>query len=271
MDTNVVRSLAEKRIAEAESYETAIQKALRSRSLIIAPSIEVLDELFRSPDLDHHSRMKNAQFYDSIVDWRQALKPSNKIIEDDIHSYLRCGRPAIPYQGISEDSQFIKSIRRGEDVFSASEFARICRDTRRQNARLSATLERSLERNVSEESKCELIKAPELTWRRWWDHDGVAESIARSFAKDPQGFRGRCLLSLPSLRAVVGYILRMLHQRVATGRKIKPTDHHDSRIAIQAGAVGRVVTQDKILGAYIHSIPQLSVQVWMLPDFVAKL
>jgi ribosomal protein S3AE len=82
------------------------------------------------------------------------------------------------------------------------------------------------------------------------------------------GFSPSCL---PSLRTLVGYLLRTWHQMICSGRKVRPTDHYDFRIAVQAGTVGRVLTGDRQLRNILNKIPSLSMRVWTLNEFVSRL
>jgi len=272
VDTNVVRDLAERRVPHAEVYEAAIRREVQTRRIIIAPSLEVLYELLRSPDADFDCRIRNAQFYDSVVDWGTALKPSDGIIKDDIAAFVRCGRPSVPYSGIDgQRSGFIKSIRSGKDIFPETESARVYEETCRQNEKFAAILVKGFLSEVGEENCRELRNTPEQTWRRWWTYGGVADTLAWSLIPGERVLSGLSPSSLPSLRTLVGYLLRTWHQMICSGRKVRPTDHYDFRIAVQAGTVGRVLTGDRQLRLILTKIPSLSMRVWTLNEFVSQL
>jgi hypothetical protein len=167
IDTNVVRDLSERRVPNADICEAAIRREVQTRRMIIAPSFEVLYELLRSPDADFDCRIRNAQFYDSVVDWGTALKPSDGIIKDDIDAFVRCGRPSVPYSGIDgQRSGFIKSIRSGKDIFPEIESARVYEETCRQNEKFAAILVKGFLSEVGEENCRELRDNPEQIWQR---------------------------------------------------------------------------------------------------------
>ena len=272
VDTNVVRDLSEGRVSNAQVYEAAIRKKVQGGRLIIAPSFEVLGELLQSPDADFKCRIENAQFYDSVVDWGTALKPSSRILKDDIAAFIRHRRPSVPYSSIDDQkSGFIKAIRNGEDVFPETVSARVYEETRHQNNKFVETVLERFQSQVSEQNCQELRNAPEETWRRWWIHGGVAHALAWSLIQGELVPSGLSPLSFPSLRTSVGYLLRTWHQIICSRRKVRPTDHHDFRIAVQGATVGRLLTHDRRLRNIICSIPGLSVKMWTLEEFMSHL
>jgi len=271
VDTNIVRDLAERRVPDAQFFEAAIRKNVQSGRLAIAPSLAVLYELLRSPDADFERRIGNAQFYDSVVDWRRALKPSDEIIKDDIATFIKSGCPSVPFRGISDqESGFIRAIRNGTDVFPETVSTRVYEETCHQNDMFVKTLVKEFKVEVGETNCQELRDGPDEAWRRWWTPGSVADELAWSLIPElaPSGLSP---LSLPSLRTLVGYLLRTWHQMICSGKKVRPTDHYDCRIAVQAASVGRILTHDKRLLKIIGNIPGLTMKMWSVKEFVSYL
>jgi len=67
-DTNIIRNLSERRVDSAEHDILTIRMNIRNKKTVIAPSFEVLAKLLISPDLSKSDRLKNAQFYEDLVD-----------------------------------------------------------------------------------------------------------------------------------------------------------------------------------------------------------
>lgn len=272
IDTNVVRDLAEGRVPNAQLYEAAIRKKVRAEKLIIAPSLEVLYEVLWSPDADFKCRIGNAQFYDSVVNWGTALKPSERIIKDDISAFIRSGHPSTPYSGIdAQKSGFIQAIRNGKDVFPEKESARVYEETCRQNKNFVEIVFKGFVSEIGAQNCQELRNAPEEAWQRWWTRGSVADRLGWSLIPGEPVPSGLSPLSLPSLRTLVGYLLWTWHQMICSGRKVKATDHYDFRIAVQAATVGHVLTGDRQLHHILGKIPRLSVKVWTLEEFMTDL
>ena len=272
IDTNVVRDLAERRVPDAQVFEEAIRKKVQSGMLVIAPSLEVLYELLRSPDADFKRRIGNAQFYDSVVDWQRALKSSDEIIKDDIAKFIKSRRPSVPYKGIdAQESGFIKDIRNGKDVFPEAVSARVYEETCRQNKTFVETVFDGFVSEIGPANCQELRKAPEEAWLRWWTRGSVADKLGWSLIPGEPLPSGLSPLSLPSLRTLVGYLLWTWHQMICSGRQVKSTEHYDFRIAVQAATVGHILTGDRLLRRILGKIPRLSLKVWTLKEFATDL
>jgi len=270
-DTNIVRDLAEERPPGAKDKANKLKALVAQGKVVIAPSFEVLYELISAPDACDTTHIENAQFYDVLVSWRHTLKPSNQMLKDDIFSCLHQGGPSTPFQGIDENrSGFIQSIRAGQTVLLPKAWEKVVRRSQLQNKRFVGKVFNSFVNILAPKSKTDLRKHPNETWRKWWSHGEMVEIIANSLAGD-QHVKTRCsFLSLPSVRAGVGFILHMWYQQIVSGAQLKPTEHYDFRNAVLGGGVGNIVTHDRKLRNAINHIPNLNVKTWTLEQFIAE-
>jgi hypothetical protein len=267
-DTNVVRDLSENRIPEAKKNIAIIRGSIEGGNLILAPSFEVLYELLSSPDLSDKDQIANAQFYDSLVNWKYALKPSNKVLPDDIDSWVRGGGPVSPYRGIDENSGFIQSIRKGEHVLPPRDWARTIKRTNVQNQRFVKTVFSEFVKRMPSKSRRQVKEAPGKIWNKWWSFGGLADVLADSLASGKVSSSRCSLLAFPTIRTAVGYILHTWQHQICTGAKLKPTAHYDFRNATIAGGVGTIVTEDKNLRNAIKHVPELPVKPYALREII---
>ncbi len=271
-DTNIVRDLAEGRLPQAEDKMKHIKTLIAKGKVVIAPSFEVLDEILSAPDISDSTRTKNAQFYEALVNWRYALKPSNRMLKDDIISCALKGGPSAPYRAIDEDrSGFIKSIKEGRPILPPKVWEKTVKRSQHRNKTFVEEVFNNYVKKLPQNAKTELRSHPQKTWQEWWFHGGIAEIIANSLAGDPH-VKARCsLLSLPTIRAGVGFMLHIWYQQIVSEAKLKPTEHYDFRNAILTGGVGRIVTQDKKLRNAINHIPDLNAKTWTLEEFISEI
>ncbi len=271
-DTNIVRDLAEIRLPRAEHQTNIIRELIEKGKLIIAPSFEVLYEILSAPDLCNAKQIRNAQFYEGIVDWSYALKPSNQMFQEDIISLASKGGPSTPFCAIDgNQSGFIQSIRKGDGIFPDHEWEKVVKKSRRQNERFVNVLFNNFVKKLSPKGKKDLRKHPQKTWQKWWEYGGLAEILADSFGNKLQVQTKYSLLTLPTVRAAVGYILHTWYRQIIDCGRLKPTTHYDFRNAVLAGGVGSIITQDKKLRKAINHIPNLNVNTWTLGEFISSI
>lgn len=269
-DTNIVRDLSELRNQITAEKIVFIKNYIGNGKWVVAPSFEVLYEIISSPDASEETRIKNAKFYDTLVNWKYALKPSQEILEDDICSWIRCGGPSTPYCAFDADqSVFIQSIRRGTTIFPNKVIENIVKQSRYQNKRFVEKVFKDFERNLPLKAKNELKDNPEKTWKRWWVLGGFAEIIGNSLVQKEHTSIKCSILSLPTIKSAVGYLLHTWYRQIVNGASPKPTDHYDFRNAILAAGVGRIVTQDRKLRNTMNHVPDLNVSVWTLDEFIS--
>jgi hypothetical protein len=268
-DTNVVRNLSEGRIPDTEKVANFINKIVKEKRLVIAPSFEVLYELLSAPDLPSEMQIKNAQYYDSIVDWTYAIKPSNQMLQEDIFSLASEGGPSTPFRAIDEkQSGFILSIRAGNGILPPDEWDDIVKKSRCENKRFVNHFNNFVKK-LPQKGKTDLKNSPQKTWQKWWGHGGLAEVFADSLANalHVQG-KYYTLLTLPTVRAAVGYSLHAWYRQIIDGARLKPTTHYDFRNAVLTGGVGKIITQDKALHSAIEHVPNLPVKVYSLDELI---
>ena len=270
-DTNVVRDLAERRGSNASKKVGIILGLNKKDKIAVAPSFEVLYEVLSSPDLSGADRIRNGQFYDSIVNWKYALKASDWMIHDDIVSLARNGGPSSPYCAIDEEqSGFIKSLRSGNSILPGDDWEQVVKEAHCQNKQFVNNVFNNYVRELDENSKTELRNCPRKTWEEWWTYGGLAEIIASALDRTGDVVGKQSLLVLPSVRAAVGYILHNWLQQIVNKAELRPTTHHDFRNAVLAGGVGKIVTGDKKLRNAINHVPGLNVKAWTLDGFIRE-
>jgi len=270
-DTNIVRDLAERRLPQAKEKTTNIQDLITQEKVVIAPSFEVLYEILSAPDVSEITQVKNAQFYVDLVDWTYALKPSDQMLKDDISSCLRQGGPSTPYHAIDQNgSKFIHSIQTGDTILPPKAWKKVVKRSRCQNEEFVEKVFNDFGKKLPQRAKTQLRNHPEEIWQKWWSHGGMAEVIANSLAGEHHIQSRYSLLSLPSVRAGVGFILHTWYRQIPSGAKLKPTEHYDFRNAILGAAVGTIVTRDRKLRKAITHIPDLNVKTWTLEQFISK-
>jgi len=272
-DTNVFRDLAEKRVPKAEQKINSLIE-LKDREITIAPSFEVLHELLSAPDIDNTTRIKNAQFYLSMVDWTYALKPSNQILSDDIFSLVNVGGPSTPYNAIdSERSGFIQDIKNGQNILPDAEWVKVVAKSRQQNEHFVTALFTDFVRKLPKDGKTKLRNSPDKTWNEWWRPGALAEIIANTLVVAVVGdtIKKYSPLVLPTVRTAVGYILHTWYKQIITNAKVNPTAHYDFRNAVLAGGVGRILTGDKKLRNAIRHIHMCNIKVWILDEFLSNM
>lgn len=271
-DTNVFRDLAESRRPNAHREVELILHCSKQATIVITPSFEILYELLSSPDVCEAVRIENAQFYDSVVDWRYALKPSNRVIEEDIDSLARQGGPSSPYRAIDEKkSSFIQTLRVGNYILPQNQWRQVVADSLQQNKRFVQKLFDDFVKKLPKKGKMKLRNHPQETWQSWWSYGGLAEILADSLDTHRLVREGRLLLTLPTVRAAIGYILHTWRKQIVDGLKLKPTAHCDFRNTVLGGGVGKIVTEDRKLRNAIGDVPDLNVKVWTLNEFIAVL
>jgi hypothetical protein len=270
-DTNVVRDLSEDRKPDARNHVTVVKELIDQKKLVIAPSFEVLYEILSAPDVCDATRIKNAQFYEALVNWGYALKPPDEMLRDDIVSCLHQGGPSTPYHAIDDDrSKFIQSIRTGNGLLTPKEWENVVKRSRCQNEKFVNNTLGKFVKKLPRKSKTELRNHPEKTWEKWWAYGGLAEAISIDFARGQ--VRKECsLLVIPSVRAAVGFLLRTWYRQIIDHVQLKPTDHHDFRNAVLGAGVGRIVTEDNKLRNAIKHIPDLNVDAWTLAELIAAI
>lgn len=268
-DTNVVRDLSELRNEATREKVVIVKKSIENGKLVVAPSFEVLYEIISSPDANEETHNKNAKFYDTIVNWKYALKPSQEILENDICNLIRTGGPSTPYCALDADqSGFIQSIRKGTPIFPNDVIKGIIKESRYQSERFIQKVFKDFVKQLPAKAKKELKNNPEQIWKQWWNPGGFAEIIGKDFIQNKHVSGEFSVLSLPTVRSAVGYLLHTWYRQIVNGASPKPTDHYDFRNAILAAGVGRIVTQDRKLRNAIDHVPDLNISVWILDEFV---
>jgi len=261
--------MAERRPTVREDDLLAVERYIRQGTLVVAPSFEVLVELLTSPDIDEQARIKNAQFYDSVVDWRYVLKPSDQMLRDDVTSLINHGGPSTPYYPLDADrSGFIRSIREGKSLLPQVVWIQTLARTKEQNERFVDKVFRCFARKLPEAAIDKLRAAPQETWDSWWYDDGLADVLATSFVNANERPARSSLLVLPSVRMAVGYILDTWYHQLVSGRHVRPTQHCDFRNAVLAGGVGRMVTHDRRFRGAVERIPGQAARTWTLGKLV---
>lgn len=270
-ETNAVRDLSELRNKITKEKVTIIKECTEKGGWIVAPSFEALYEITSSPNVNEKTRNKNAKFYDGLVDWKYALKPSQEILEDDIDNWIKNGGPSTPYCPFDADqSGFIQSIKKGTPIFPNNIIERIIQESRSQNKRFINRVFNTFERRLPESAKSKLKNNPKGIWKQWWVQGGFAEIIGNSFISSNQVSKKCSVLSLPTVRVAVGYLLHTWYQQIVAGACPKPTDHYDFRHTILAAGTGLIVTQDKKLRNALGHIPDLNVGVLTLDEFISE-
>jgi hypothetical protein len=87
LDTNIIRDLSENRGKNCSDYKGLICSLVSDDMLVVAPSFEVLYELLSSPDISDDKQKENAFFYESIVNWKYALKDVVPIVVGGFNGY----------------------------------------------------------------------------------------------------------------------------------------------------------------------------------------
>jgi len=269
-DTNVIRDLAEKRVLNAEEKAEALKNSITARKVIIAPSFEVLYELLSAPSIDNTIRIKNAQFYINVVDWAYALKPSDQMMRDDINNLARVGGPSTPYYPVDKDlNNCIQSVKKGENMFPPAHWRGIVNRSRQQNEMFVKLIFTKFVEKLPSDGKTKLKNSPKKTWDNWWFRGGLADLVADSLVEAVVGRQiSDSALTLPTVRAAVGYILHTWYQQIITNTKVKPTDHYDFRNAVLAGGVEGIVTEDRKLKNAIKHIPECNIKACVLEEFI---
>lgn len=271
-DTNAVRDLSELRNQITIEKVDGIKHHTKKGELVVAPSFEVPYEIISSPNVNEETRNKNAEFYDTIVDWKYALKPSQEMLENDICNLIRTGGPSTPYCALDADqSGFIQSIRKGAPIFPNVVIEDIIKESRYQTERFIQKVFKDFLRQLPAKAKEDLRNNPEQIWEQWWKPGGFAEIIGEDLAGDKHVSGEFSVLSLPTVRSAVGYLLNSWYRQIVNGASPKPTDHYDFRNAILAAGVGRIVTQDRKLRNAINHVPDLNVGVWTLCELIDEL
>jgi hypothetical protein len=225
-DTNVLRDLSEKRGTNPARKTNALTELVKAGKVTIAPSFEVLYELLSAPSVDKATRINNAQFYVDMVDWKCALKPSEQILQDDIYALSHRGGPSTPYRAIDKmRSDFIQSIKKGEDILPAAEWTRVVTRSRQQNEKFVRLVFNNFVTKLPSGGKTKLRKFPEKTWNEWWAPNSLAEFIANALVVPVVGRQMQQYnpLVLPTVRAAVGYILDTWYCQTINHVKSKPT------------------------------------------------
>ena len=270
-DTNVIRDLSELRNEATREKVAIVKRSIENGKLVVAPSFEVLYEIISSPDASEETRNRNAEFYDGLVDWKYALKPSQEILEDDVSNWVRCGAPSTPYCALDADqSGFIQSIRKGTPIFPNNIIERIMQESQSQNRCFIDKVFDAFVKQLPTKAKHELKNNPEEVWKSWWVRDGFAEIIGNSLVHGKQTSNRCSILSLPTVRVASGYLLHTWYQQIVAGARPKPTAHYDFRHAVLGAGVGLLVTQDKPLRYAIRHVPNLSMGVFGLDEFIDR-
>jgi hypothetical protein len=261
-DTNVIRDLSEKRNGVSD-----LDIALVKSRVNIAPSFEVLYELLSAPY--DSIRRQNAEVYVDIADWKSAVKTSDELLRDDIESCIQRHRPCVPYKSLdAEQSACLESICAGKDV--VPNWTTVVERSRKQNTRFVEQVFKAFVVKLPDEAKASLRAAPEEVWNGWWAAGGLAEIMASDLAGQPLE-SGSLLLSIPSIRGTIGYLLHTWKSQIVSGYQPKATAHYDFRHAVIGAAVGRLVTGDKKLRVAIQDIPRLKVKVSTLRELIDEL
>jgi hypothetical protein len=270
-DTNIIRDLSEYRVPNSIQTTNLIKESIKYGKVAIAPSFEVLYELLSSPNISREKQIKNSQFYDALVDWEYALKPSNQILMEDSNCCAKGLGPSVPFRGIdAEHSDFIQSIRSGNNIFSEVKWKEVVRKSHEQNKEFVEQVFKKFVDQLPSDAKQKLKNAPQETWQDWWKAGGIAEIIAGSLTVGKQIKVSYCPLDLPTLRVAAGYLLDTWYNQILNGLKVKPTSHVDFRNAVIGASVGKIVTKDKKFIRAIHHIPKLhmAMTVLTLDEFV---
>jgi hypothetical protein len=270
-DTNIVRDLAECRVPNAIQKTNLIKERIQRGELAIAPSFEVLEEILSSPDISREIQIQNAKFYEGIVAWKYAIKPSNQILIEDSDRCAKGLGPSVPFCELGGD--LIQSLRNGNMIFSEEEWKEVVRKSRKQNKQFIEQLFKQFVRQLPSDIKQRLKNSPQETWEEWWKEKDIAEKLAGSLTVGKKIRISYCPLALPTLRAAAGYLLDTWYNQILNGLKVKPTSHVDFRNAVIGASVGKIVTKDKKFTRAIHHIPKLDMAmiVLTLDEFIENI
>jgi len=276
-ETNVFRDLAENRIRAADKKLSVLKKNISQGRIVIVPSFEVFEELVSVLKLNPAVSKKFCQLYDNLVDWDYCLKPMDEILAEDITSFANTGKEACPFKPVDASSLFIQSIRANIYVLPKQ----LLDDLIDKGKDKKHTFVKNV-LCVSDQFKPKKDKKPlrkkdyESEFLSFWEPGGYAEKAAEMLvrnSKELSKIRIRGLaefIKLPTIRLAVGYILHSKYKQVADGAVCKNSDFYDFRHAVIAGAVGNIITQDRKLSNAIDHVPNHSIKVWTLDQFITE-
>jgi hypothetical protein len=279
-DTNIVRDLAERRIADATQKLAFLKEKACHNRLTICPSIDVFSELAFVLVNDQPQKFgKLVKSYRSLVNWDYMLKPHNEMLNDDIVSFANQGKRANPFMRSDNKCYwFVEKMKAGDTVFSESRLRELAQEEMDRRPRFLQRVLAPHQKTRLDEIRARIrnTKADEeKEWEGLWKPNSAAEIIISAFAERHQGILEKCqerglqlLLSIPTIRLFIGYILHNWHRQVVTESNPREGDVGDFSHAICAGAVGQIVTSDKRLRQAIKHIPNHSIRACTLDELI---
>lgn len=278
-DTNAFRDLVEPGRGDPDLTRDIIAK-VRDGALQITPSFEVLNELVMlwQYEVDNHQDPVKFQaaweLCRDICDWKKhVLKDSGEIFQADIKSFAKTGRQANPYMlPMDPGCSFMQTILKQHDLrdlFDSTDWSSMITKTQ--------TMRGKFVNGVLKPIPTKRLEANQGDFEKLFTHKRTYEIMIRDHAKRLGVFQS-CqrkgllrLYKIPTLRLGMGYLLYRWFKQISTGSDPKPSDTFDFRHAILAGAVGRIVTNDRKLRNAIQAIPGHSVNVSNLEELREEL
>lgn len=278
-DTNIFGELVNTENLNAVTWLNIIESKISEGHIRVIPSCETIQEFLFVSEEDNILCTQRQKLYSRIVNWLYLLKPTDELFRDDILAFAQTGTPELPF--VRPDHwlwDYINPIRFGRKLFSKSKFQELYTQEMASNdGFVKKVLMRPDPQKVKQvlENIRKSQSNPEMQWKTLWHPGSTAQIMARDFAEHCNVLK-ECeqrgldkLLSLPTMRLTIGYILHSWYMQIINKKtKHEPSDAMDSRHATCAGAVGNIVTKDNKLMAAIKHIPGHNITVWSLDEFI---
>jgi hypothetical protein len=270
VDVNAIRDLAEGRICKADAKLKVLQESISSNRLIIVPSLECLAEVLFILPHDESVYKKVYRLYCEIADWHHLLRDAADILKEDIVAFAQTGEPAAPFAKLDASCSFMQAVATGQEMLPRDLLLDIVNRSRERNQQFVGN---AFDPRRMDHPRARYSEADFLTL---WEPGHTAEVMASSFA-ERLGVLDECrdrglmnLLTLPTLRMCIGYILHTWYKQLCSNAKPAVTCAYDFRHAVLAGAVGTIVTEDKKLRNAIAAVPGHNIRAWSLGALTSR-
>jgi len=276
-DNNIYADISENRRDSAKHLDV-IEKAIAKGIIIIPVSMEIINEIAL---ISHSNRDKFERRWSllyKLVDWNYCLKVATDLLNDEIKSFAKKGVQTNPF--INKEYHLYKIINEFSDMVDPpsndvlEEFANSEYD--------SKGAFQDIFNIFGDQWQNHIVSPSGFTFQQWWGNlldeprldksfpkkllFHLADSINRGYTCRSRGIEN--LLNYPTILLPMGFWTRSAYDQIVNKRREKPGVGYDFKHTIHAGAIGQIVTGDKVLLRTLREIPGHDVKAFTLDEFI---
>jgi len=267
-DTNVFDHLIHNKHRVTKLDTDAVRRAVNAGLISIPLSIINLEEVFSALENYPREAEKTLSIISDLSSCHKMIKPQEKLLTDDLKSFVNFGAPESPF---ISDSVVGINIRELNSLKKRDEFLIIINKIKADKTDFKFENIKS-RKEILEKAK-ELYFIP--TFNQYWEslkYEFVKGLIERIGLIEKLKYRNiNTLLDIKSIRLFVGWSISYIYGQTFGKKKPDLGDSRDMKHAVSASAADIFVTHDSDLAELMKRIPIENFEVCDLHELLDKI